>query len=143
MDNEDLRYRLIGSLEKIYYMEEFTQLIEFLQGELYVLQYLDTNKSETNNPSVLSDQLHISRPRITAAISALRKKGYVEAVTSDEDRRKVFVSITDEGRRFLEGKREKVVDSFQEFIQNIGQENTLELIRIVDLTAEIMKNKKG
>lgn len=143
MDNEDLRYRLIGSLEKIYYMEEFTQLIEFLQGELYVLQYLDTNKSETNNPSVLSDQLHISRPRITAAISALRKKGYVEAVTSDQDRRKVFVSITDEGRRFLEGKREKVVDSFQEFIQSIGEENTLELIRIIDLTAELMKNKKG
>lgn len=143
MDNEDLRYRLIGSLEKIYYMEEFTQLIEFLQGELYVLQYLDTNKSETNNPSVLSDQLHISRPRITAAISALRKKGYVEAVTSDQDRRKVFVSITDEGRRFLEGKREKVIDSFQEFIHSIGEENTLELIRIIDLTAELMKIKKG
>ncbi len=40
MSKEDLKLELIGSLEKIYYMEAFGQLAEFLQGELYLLRLI-------------------------------------------------------------------------------------------------------
>ncbi|MGI6343510.1 MAG: MarR family transcriptional regulator [Bacillota bacterium] len=57
-------------------------LTEFLQGELRVLFYLSLHRQREVYPSLLSEKLHVSRPRITAALAALRAKGYVRARAS-------------------------------------------------------------
>lgn len=141
MDNDTLKLKLIESLEKIYYMEAFSQLADFLQGELYLLKFLASNKDKVFGPSELSEILHISRPRITTTISPLRKKGFVKTEPDQDDRRRLKVKITDKGIKFVNSKQEKVEDNFETFIDGIGEKDTLELIRIVDLAAEIMKNK--
>lgn len=94
MSKEVLKFELIDSLEKIYYMEAFSQLAEFLQGELYLLRFLALNKEEEIGPSELSERLHMSRPRITATISALRKKDFVNTELDKEDRRRLKIRIT-------------------------------------------------
>ena len=144
MKNKDLKDKLIDSLGKIYYMEAFSQLTEFLQGELYVLHFLSQNKGMEINPSILSDRLHISRPRITAALTALRNKGYVETEMSEDDRRRILVILTDEGLTFIENKQKNVENNFELFVEGLGEENASELIRLVELTVEIMtpKDKK-
>lgn len=140
MDNSELKSSLIESLEKIYYMEAFSQLAEFLQGELYLLKYLADNK-EDFGPSELSENLHISRPRITTTISALKRKGFVATEHDKDDRRRLKVKITAKGIDFIDHKQKKVEENFNAFIKGIGERDTLELIRIVDLAADIMQNK--
>jgi DNA-binding MarR family transcriptional regulator len=134
-----LKDKLIDSLGKIYYMEAFSQLIEFLQGELYILYFLSNNKNTEVYPSMLSEELHISRPRITAALNTLRKKGYVDTIASEEDRRKVRVLITYDGLSFIREKQENVENLFEIIVKELGEENTLELIRLIDLSVDIMK----
>lgn len=141
MDNDTLKLKLIKSLEKIYYMEAFSQLADFLQGELYLLKFLASNKGKEFGPSELSQILHISRPRITTTISPLRKKGFVKTEPDQYDRRRLKVKATDKGIRFVNNKQRKVEDNFEAFIDGIGEKDTLELIRIVDLAAQIMENK--
>lgn len=141
MDNEELKIRLIASLEKIYYMEAFRKLADFLQGELYVLNFLSVNKDEEFGPSDLSEMLHISRPRITATISALKKKNYVNTELDQVDRRRLKVKITDKGLDYINTKQSEVEENFEEFIDGIGEKDTLELIRIVNLAADIMERK--
>jgi len=141
MESKDLKDKLIESLGKIYYMEAFSQLTEFLQGELYVLHFLSENQDREVNPSILSDKLHISRPRITAALSALRKKGYVETEMSEDDRRRILVKLTEEGLIFIEDKQKTVEGYFDLFVEGLGDENASELIRLIELTVEIMGPK--
>lgn len=71
MENNNLLNQLILSLEKVYYMEGFTHLTEFLQGELYILHYMSQNLQKEINPSTLSEKLHMSRPRVTAILNTL------------------------------------------------------------------------
>lgn len=143
MNNKDLKTCLIKSLEKVYYMEAFSQMTEFLQGELYLLKFLSENTDEEFGPSELSDNLNISRPRITTTISALRKKKFVITEPDKEDRRRLKIKITDKGEKFIEKKQEKVIENFDVFIDGIGADDTLELIRIINLAADIMNDKNN
>ena len=109
MSKEDLKLELIDSLEKIYYMEAFSQLAEFLQGELYLLRFLSLNKGEEIGPSELSERLHMSRPRVTATISTLRKKGFVNTELDKKDRRRLKVRITRTNMEISHTDRKSVV----------------------------------
>lgn len=143
MDNNNLKILLIESLEKIYYMESFSQMAEFLQGELYLLKFLAMNNDEEFGPSELSEKLHMSRPRITTTISALRKRGYVETELDEVDRRRLKIKATEKGIAFIMKKLKKVEEKFDEFIFEIGEKDTLELIRIVNLAVDITNNKNN
>ena len=142
MSKEDLKLELIDSLEKIYYMEAFSQLAEFLQGELFLLRFLSLNKGEEIVPSELSERLHMSRPRVTATISTLRKKGFVNTELDKKDRRRLKVRITKKGIDYIIKKQTIVNENFEEFINGIGEDDSRELIRIVDLAVKIMEKKQ-
>ena len=141
MDNNNLKLQLIESLEKVYYMDAFSQMVEFLQGELYFLNFLAVNSDEEFGPSELSEKLHISRARTTTIISALRKRKHVVTELDEVDRRRLKIKATEEGIAFIMEKQKKVEENLDTFICGIGEKDTLELIRIVDLAADIMNNK--
>lgn len=132
MDNTKMKDMLIQSLTKIYYMEAFQDLTEFLQGEQYVLHFLSENKDVEITPSYLSDMLHISRPRVTAAINTLRSKGYVMTTSDNDDRRKQIVIITEEGLSFIEGKKKKVEGYFLDFVERLGKDDSMEFFRLIN-----------
>ena len=138
MDSSILKDRMIDALGKIYYMEAFHQVVEFLQGELYILHYMLEHGQDGVNPSNLSDMLHISRPRVTAALSALRKKGFVQAHMDEDDRRRVSVHLTQEGIDFITRRQDKVEGYFTSFVEKLGREKAEELIGLLDLIVEMI-----
>ena len=77
MDKRQLRDRLTASLSRLYEGEAFACLADFLQGEISALYHLSQSRGAGMNPSALSEKLRVSRSRITATLSALRKKGFV------------------------------------------------------------------
>lgn len=143
MDDNNLINNLIQSLEKVYYMDGFTQLTDFLQGEHYILHYLSQNLDNEISPSTLSAKLHMTRPRVTAVINTLKKKNYVEAKQDEEDRRRLSVRITEEGLDFINSKQKNAIDYFQFFIESVGDENVKELIRIIELAVDKMDDQSN
>lgn len=133
MDSIKMKDMLIQSLTKIYYMEAFQELTEFLQGEQYVLHFLSENMDEVITPSFLSDKLHMSRPRVTAAINTLRSKGYVNTSSDKDDRRKQKINITTEGLRFIEEKKKKVEAYFLDFVDKLGEKDAMEFFRLINM----------
>lgn len=142
MDKSILKLKLIESLEHIYYMEAFSQLVDFLKGELYLLNFLVSNKNKEFGPSELSKILHVSRPRITMTIATLKEKNLVKTESDQKDRRRIKVQSTDKGIKYIKSKQRKVEENLEEFIHGIGEKDTLELIRIIDLAASLMKNEE-
>ena len=138
MDKRELRDRLTASLSRLYEGEAFACLAEFLQGEINILYHLAQNRGTEINPSTLSEKLRVSRSRITAALSALRKKGFVKLRGSEHDRRRVRVTLTPEGVEFLRRKQERVEEYFDRLVEGLGEANVLDLVRLIDLSIEII-----
>lgn len=143
MDSYKLKNQLIEALGKVYYMEAFSQLVEFLQGELYVLYYLATRDEEETSPSEISEKLHMSRPRTTATLTTLRKKGFVVTKTNELDRRRVEVMITKNGKTHLDKKKDAVNENLDIFIREIGVDEALDLIRIINKAAGLMETERS
>ncbi|NLE26317.1 MAG: winged helix DNA-binding protein [Clostridiaceae bacterium] len=143
MDNLQLRSVLISTLSKMYEMEAFNNVAVFIQGEMHILWCLLQSPDRETNPSLLSDLLHVSRSRITAALSSLRKKGYVTMEMSEGDRRKMRVLLTPEGEAYIKLKQEIVERYFDLMIEGLGEQNVLELNRLIELAIEVVENKVG
>lgn len=141
MNNSNLMNELVASLEKVYFMEAFNNLTEFLQGELYILHFLSQNLDQEIYPSGISSKLHLTRPRVTAILSTLKQKGYVETAQNEDDRRRLAVRITREGLNFINDKQKNTHAYFQLFIDSVGEENTKELIRIINLAVSEIDKK--
>lgn len=134
----ELRKNLEASLNSLYEMGGVEILSEYWQGELRVLSYLYQNDDSETSPSDLSKALHVSRARITTALSALRKKGTVRMEMCEHDRRRMRVMLTAEGKEFIEEKQRQVEEHFDVLINGLGEENVLELIRLTDLSKKII-----
>ncbi|WP_051003981.1 MarR family winged helix-turn-helix transcriptional regulator [Gottschalkia acidurici] len=81
--------------------------------------------------SEIGDQMLVTRGNITGLIDRLEKQKFVKRVRDDEDRRKIVVIITEEGKVFIE----KVIEDYKKWtgviLQSIEVDEKNEFIRIL------------
>lgn len=119
-------------------------LREFIEGETATLWFL-RSADETVTPSQISDSLRISRARTANILRALRSKGYVDMDIAADDRRKMDVRLTAAGRKFLDEKHYALSRYFDLYIEVLGEEDTVELTRLLKKTADserLLKKEK-
>ncbi len=138
METTLLRNALVGSLGEIYQLRAFSTLEDLLQGEARILLYLMAHQTELVYPSDLSRELRLSRSRITGALTSLRQKGAVQMLHSQEDRRRVQVTITLEGLQYIGEKLEQMNAYFDQMIAGLGREDTEHLIALIHRCVEVM-----
>lgn len=139
MNKKNLLNDLTTSLQTMYDMEVFASMIEFCKGEMRVLLYLYTNYGSEIYPSDLSNSLNVTRQRITSILSSLRKKGYVSMEISETDRRKMRVALTKEAKKPVIKKLKELENYYDTLLEGLGEENTQELTRLINLSIEQMK----
>ena len=67
-------------------------------SEMHVLEAIRTaEKTRANNARGIADLLRITPGSLTAAVNVLEKKGYVARGRGADDRRHVYVCLTDKG----------------------------------------------
>lgn len=69
------------------------------------------------NMSAIARELSVTVGTLTIAMNSLVKKGYVERTRGKEDRRVVYISLSDKGRRSFEHHAEfhrRMIDSIKE-----------------------------
>ncbi|HEX7064663.1 MAG TPA: MarR family transcriptional regulator [Bacillales bacterium] len=71
-----------------------------------VLRYIRQHEPCTS--SALSKAFYVEKSAVTAIINRLEKKGFIQRVRSDEDRRVVYLRLTAEGERFHQECTERV-----------------------------------
>ncbi|MGI6359057.1 MAG: MarR family winged helix-turn-helix transcriptional regulator [Bacillota bacterium] len=138
MRQTELRDELMDILASLYELEAFAALAEFLQGELRILHYLLRYRHQETNPSLLSEKLHVSRSRITAALAALRKKGFVRMEVSEADRRRMLVLLTARGESFIQSKKQVVEQYFDRLVAGLGEQRVIQLRHLIQCSIEIM-----
>ncbi len=139
----ELRDELMEMLASLYETEAFAALAEFLQGELRILHHLWRYRQQEINPSILSEKLHVSRSRITAALAALRKKGFVRMQVSEEDRRRMVVLLTAQGEYSILEKKRAMERYFDRLVIGLGEEKVLQLKQLIEYSVAIMAEEES
>lgn len=70
---------------------------ELTVNEMHVMDAIDIDAPK--NMSSVARELSVTTGTLTISVNGLVKKGYVERIRSEEDRRVVLVSLTEKGRK--------------------------------------------
>ena len=143
MDNTDFHklgrqlFIEFGSLHQR--VSRFTE--QALSGEMAVMRAL-LLAGGSLTPSELADRAWVSSARIANILRALEAKGWVVREHSMTDRRRVHVTVTEQGRQDLEIKRREFEDRAAAFLEQLGDEDTTELVRLLRRTNQIIDHNQ-
>ena len=110
------------------------------KGELFILKYLMAKDSPAL-PSEISDALHLSTARISAALGALQKKGQITREIDPTNRRNILVSLTAEGRRRIEIFIKQMRGNLMAVLEEMGEEDAKEFVRLMGRFSEIAERR--
>lgn len=105
------------------------------KGEMAILGYLHF-AHDGATAGELSEVSCVVSSRIAAVLNSLEKKGYAMRKPDLEDKRRVQVYITEEGRTVVTHKYEEVITAIENSLALLGEEDTFALMRILEKLAE-------
>ncbi|MCM3635531.1 MarR family winged helix-turn-helix transcriptional regulator [Paenibacillus camelliae] len=104
--------------------------------QLFILRYLKRNNDVSS--SELADLLCVGKSTITSVISRMVNKGYVVRTPSQEDRRVVYLSLTEEGDRQHSRIEETIYHIIEPYISKIGEAKAFEYIAVLEHISEVL-----
>ncbi|MDD4237863.1 MAG: MarR family transcriptional regulator [Desulfotomaculaceae bacterium] len=104
------------------------QFKEVNPSQFHILKSLvDAGPQKATGLAVL---LQMTPGAITGASDKLISKGYAERKGAAQDRRVVYLEITDKGKQFVESMMEKQISVTAKFFEGLSEEDVNHLIRI-------------
>ena len=119
------------ALRIAYYGDEAGMLSEYLRGECRLLMYLNISEEDSVQPGKIAEKLGISTARVASILKALENKGMIERRCGTADKRKVFVTITEKGVKYIDDKRGNITDFFDERFGSLSDDECQQFIGIV------------
>ena len=122
----------------------FHQIADVNMNELVVMRGIAGNSFSDNNTCVseIQSNLHITKSAISQMMNSLEKKGYIEREIDKNDRRKVIVTLTKMGMDVLKKTKDSVNQLLDEIFSRFGEENTKQLISLINLLSDISEELK-
>lgn len=124
-----------------YYME-LKKDLPIRPSEMGVLNII----AETPGPHthvLLAGLLGVSKPMITAHLSDLAKKGYIEKKQSPEDKRVFYVLPTEKALALVENAKTDLNQHLERLIQEMGQDEFDNLVRLAGKANKILEADRG
>lgn len=112
-------------------------LNEFNRGEIGVLGYLAFEKDEAT-AGELSEKLNVTTARIASILNSLEAKDYIKRTEDNKDKRKTLVVVTKKGKALAKKAKKEVIDKITKVINEVGEEEAKEYIRITLKIREIL-----
>ena len=129
----------VASLEEILFNRQGHAMDEIGRsgkGELFILKYL-SEKDEAVIPTEISDVMHASTARISAALGSLEKKGQIKREIDTTNRRNILVTITEDGRKRIRTDMEKMRGQMIAVFTEMGEHDAAEFVRLTKLFFEL------
>ena len=88
------------------------------QGEMFVLRELSFQGART--PSQLAQAMGATSGRISSILASLTKKGWIVRTGDPQDRRSVVVELSDEGRRAVRQRSDRLIENLSWVFSQMG-----------------------
>ena len=140
MDKREIAYSILENCKSNTISSFSDVLCDFNRGEIGMLNYL-ISCDELPSAGYLSEKLEVSTARIARILNSLEDKGCIKRCFDAKDKRKTIVEITDVGKNLVDDLQTELVDKICLVIENLGEENTLEYLRISKEINNILSEK--
>ena len=137
MDYSILAGELLNKMRSLHRASLQKSIDEALQGETYVLHYLNNSDGEVL-PGEISNEMNVSSARIAQTLNSMERKGWITRRIDTGDRRKILVGLTPEGITEAEAHLKKAVDQVTKMLTLLGERDAKDYVRITGKLAEII-----
>ena len=117
------------------------QHVSLSMTEVHILEAIV--KSESNMMSAVAKYLMITQGTLTVSVSKLEKKGYVERIKDESDRRNVRLMITDKAKDVLSVHDEFHKQMIDKIVNDLDIEEEQELLKSLVKVSEFFKESYG
>jgi len=137
MDYEKSAVELLEKMHELHKAKPHKQINEALQGEAFILHYIAVSKKSVL-PGDIGLEMNVSSARVAAALNSLENKRLITRRIDPNDRRKIIVEITPEGKDFAEKHYQTVITGVSKLLYLLGENDAKEYVRILGRVTEIM-----
>ena len=124
-----------------YYME-LKKNLPIRPSEMGVLNIIAETPGP-HTPVLLAGLLGVSKPMITAHLTDLAQKGYIEKKQSPEDKRVFYVLPTEKALALVENAKTDLNQHLERLIQEMGQDEFDNLVRLAGKANKILEVDRG
>lgn len=104
--------------------------------QYYILRYI--NKMESCTSTRLAEVFDVKKSAITAIITRMWEKGLVQRTRDENDRRVVYLSLTEKGKVLFDMTEERIYKLVESFITKFEQEEIKQFIETFERLNEIL-----
>lgn len=134
LDYAEQLAKLFGEMGRLRASDRLNKNMRGLPAVMRVLAIA----GEPISPSEIASRTGVSDARVANALRTLEERGFVERRQAAGDRRRVEVVLTAEGFAQDERMRSEGLEYIAEFLSELGEDDTRELIRLVGRVEELM-----
>lgn len=113
--------------EKAIITEEFKDISN---NDMHIIEAIGI--TEPKNMSQVAKELSVTVGTLTIAINNLVKKGYVDRVRSEKDRRVVYISLRDKGRKAYEHHARFHKEMIEATVKGLSTEEANVLVKALE-----------
>lgn len=106
---------------------------------LFVLYAIDGNSSVTQKR--VSEVTGLSKQTVNTVVRALKKEGYIELSTAENDRREKFVALTSVGRTYASKLLTPLYELEERVFDVIGAERIKEMLNTIRLFTTVFEKE--
>ena len=137
MDYVVLAGELLNALHSLRKSSMQRHLDEATQGEAFVLQIIARHEDHVL-PGDIRNEMCVSSARIAQALNSIEKKGWITRRIDTNDRRRIIIHMTEEGKRAAEEHHRAILALASGMLSRLGEHDAREYIRITGRLAGII-----
>ena len=92
--------------------------------------------------SELSDYFQVTPAAISQIIKQFEKKGWVDRILLDTDRRSVYIQVSEDARRMMKNCEAFMTERLVEFIEELGEEDANAFVCILEKALAYSQKRK-
>lgn len=136
-----INHILVSLINEIWVLEEKAIITEGFQditnNDMHVIEAIGLG--DGNNMSSIARKLNITVGSLTTAMNSLVNKKYVERRRSEEDRRVVYVKLTEKGIRAYRHHEDYHRQMTAAILEKLGDEELPVLVKTLDALSDFFK----
>ncbi len=109
------------------------------KGENFVMQMLLTRGAMLSGD--VATEMHVSTARMAVIINGLEQKGFCKRNVVPNDKRRVTVELTDEGKKKTMDIRNLVLNDMESLLREMGEKDSREFVRLIGIASNISFRK--
>lgn len=138
MENNKLT-EFMDVMSKAYYNKSIFFLSDFYQSETRIVFMLLKSGGEST-PGDISAKLGFSTAHTASLLRSLEHKKYIDRLPAAKDKRRVIVTLTEEGKAFANEKYDELTAFFTKLSDAFGEKDMNEFIRLIGRLSEITED---